>query len=90
MNLPEKLNQTKHVNKTLNPTWNESFILEFDPEICNKFRIEVYNYARIGKDEFLGSGDIPLEYIKKFRMNLHVDWFPLSIEKLNEKTKKKK
>ena len=90
MNLPQKLNQTKHSDETLNPLWNESFILEFYPEECTKFKIEVYNYSSIGKDKLIGSGNVPLDWIKKSGKNFYDEWIDLYRDKLNEKTKEKK
>ena len=85
MNLPQKLNQTKHSDETLNPIWNESFILEFYPEECTKFKIEVYNYSSIGKDKLIGSGNVPLDWIKKSGKNFYDEWIDLYREKKKER-----
>ena len=41
VDLPKKQNRTKRIDKTLNPVWNESFIIEYNPMKCTKLRIEV-------------------------------------------------
>ena len=89
INLPPNLNKTKHSNETLNPIWNESFILEFYRERCTKFKIEIYNHTSIGKDKLIGSGDVPLNWMTKFGKNLYDEWIPISIEKSDKKTKEK-
>ena len=90
INLPPNTNKTKHSNETLNPIWNESFILEFYPEQCTEFKIEVYKYTSIGKDKLIGSGYVPLDWIIDIGNNLYDEWINISIEKLDEKTKEKK
>ncbi len=74
INMPSNTNKTKHSNEALNPIWNESFILEFYPERCTKFKIEVYNNTSIGKGKLIGFGDVPLDWIKKLGTNLYEEW----------------
>ena len=42
VDLPKKQHRTKTIDNNLNPIWNECFIIEYNPMICNKLRIEVY------------------------------------------------
>ena len=87
IDLPKKQNRTKRIDKTLNPIWNESFIIEFNPLKCTKLKFEVYDYDYIGRDDFLGGGFITLEWINNSE-NYNEEWIPLKIEKYNKKTKK--
>ena len=85
VDLPQKCNRTKRINKSLEPVWNESFFIEFNPKKCKQLKIEVYDYDYIGKDDFLGAGFFPLDWVGRKRA---LDkWIPLSIEKFNKKTK---
>eukprot|EP01130_Rhizamoeba_saxonica_P013728 TRINITY_DN5897_c0_g1_i2.p1 TRINITY_DN5897_c0_g1~~TRINITY_DN5897_c0_g1_i2.p1 ORF type:complete len:447 (+),score=99.72 TRINITY_DN5897_c0_g1_i2:248-1588(+) len=45
--------KTSIIKKTLNPVWNEEFILNV-PSSQSKFSIYVYDYDKVGKDDFLG------------------------------------
>ena len=89
LDLPPKSNRTKRQDKTLSPKWNESFVLELEPDHCNELKIEVYDYDYIGKDDFLGSGSVPLKWVKEDMKNFYDEWIPLSIEKTSKKTKEK-
>ena len=86
VDLPKKKNRTRRIDKTLNPIWNESFVLEFNPMKCKRLKIEVYDYDYIGKDDFLGEGFVNLEWIN-LSENYNEEWIPLRLEKLNKKTK---
>ena len=88
VDLPKKKNRTKRIDKTLNPIWNEIFIIELDPLKCKKLKIEVYDYDYIGSDDFLGEGYVTLEWIN-LSENYNEEWIPLKIEKINKKTKQK-
>ena len=87
VDLPTKRNRTKRIDKTLNPIWNESFLIEFDPMKCKKLKIEVYDHDYIGSDDFLGAGFVTLEWINQSNDNYGEEWIPLKIEKYNKKTK---
>ena len=87
VDLPKKRNRTKRIDNTLNPIWNESFLIEFDPMKCKKLKIEVYDYDYIGSDDFLGAGFVTLEWINQSNDNYGEEWIPLKIEKYNKKTK---
>ena len=88
VDLPKKQHRTKTIDNTLNPVWNESFVIEYNPMICTKLRIEVYDYDLIGRNDFLGGGYATLEWINGSE-NYNEEWIPLSIEKENKATKKK-
>ena len=87
VDLPKKRNRTKRIDKTLNPIWNESFLIEFDPMKCKKLKIEVYDHDYIVSDDFLGGGYVTLEWINQSNDNYGEEWIPLKIEKYNKETK---
>ena len=89
VDLPKKQHRTKTIDNTLNPVWNESFIIEYNPMKCNKLRIEVYDYDLIGRNDFLGGGYVTLEWISNNSESFNEEWIPLKIETENKKTKKK-
>ena len=64
IDLPKKANRTKRINKTLNPVWNESFLIELNPIKCKKLKIEVYDYDFVGKDDFLGEGYVDFDWLE--------------------------
>ena len=88
VDLPKKQHRSKTIDNTLNPVWNECFIIEYNPMICTKLRIEVYDYDLIGKNDFLGGGYVTLEWIRSSE-NYNEEWIPLKIEKENKTTKRK-
>ena len=88
VDLPKKQHRTKTIDNTLNPVWNESFVIEYNPLICTKLRIEVYDYDLIGRNDFLGGGYATLEWINGSE-NYNEEWIPLNIERENKTTKKK-
>ena len=88
VDLPKKKHRTKTIDKNLNPIWNECFIIEYNPLICTKLRIEVFDYDLIGKNDFLGGGYVTLEWINGSE-NYNEEWIPLKIEKENKTTKSK-
>ena len=88
VDLPKKQHRTKTIDNTLNPVWNESFVIEYNPMICTKLRIEVYDYDLIGRNDFLGGGYATLEWINGSE-NYNEEWIPLNIERENKTTKKK-
>jgi hypothetical protein len=51
--------QTKTIKKSLNPVWNEEFILKVNP-LEHKLLFEVFDENRITRDDFLGLVEIPL------------------------------
>ena len=89
IDLPDKKNRTKRIDKNLNPVWNHPFLIELNPMKCSKLKIEVYDFDHIGKDDLLGSGYADLEWIKYSNKNVNEEWISLTTEKLNKKTKQK-
>ena len=85
VDLPKKKNRTKTIMKNLNPVWNETFQMQFDPLVCNNLRIEVYDYDYIGKDDFLGAADIPLDWMAS--KDSFEKWYPLKVQTKDKKTK---
>ncbi|KAA6394278.1 MAG: hypothetical protein EZS28_010197, partial [Streblomastix strix] len=49
--------KSKTISNSLNPEYNESFEFRYDPDATTEkqLRIEVYDYDRLNKDDFLGS-----------------------------------
>ncbi|KAA6380012.1 MAG: hypothetical protein EZS28_024458, partial [Streblomastix strix] len=93
-------NKTTDKKESLNPVWNESFTLEFDPEISDEREIiaEIYDYDRFNKNDMIGSVKIPVRLnIKKLsnsRMppkagNLYVSVLYDEVEKIEEEKDRK-
>ena len=70
--LPGKKNRTEIIEKTLNPVWNQTFCLEFNPQLCKELKIEVYDYDYFGKDDLLGTGIISLEWMNTGELNVGI------------------
>ena len=87
VDLPKKTNRTKTVMKTLNPTWNHTFEVEFNPQACNKLDIAVYDYDIIGKDDLLGTGEINLQWMITGGQDTFEEWIPLKVTTKDKKTK---
>ena len=87
VDLPGKKNRSKVIKKNLNPVWNHSFEIEFNPSICNKLNIEVYDYDLLGKDDHIGSGFIPLEKIISGGQDSFEEWIPLNVTIKDKKAK---
>ena len=87
VDLPKKTNRTKPVMKTLNPTWNHTFEVEFNPQACNKLDIAVYDYDIIGKDDLLGTGEINLQWMITGGQDTFEEWIPLKVTTKDKKTK---
>ena len=87
VDLPGKKNRSKIIKKNLNPVWNHSFEIEFNPSICNKLNIEVYDYDLLGKDDHIGSGFIPLEKIISGGQDSFEEWIPLNVTIKDKKAK---
>ena len=82
-----KKNRTEIIEKTLNPVWNHTFNIEFNPKLCKELKIEVYDYDSFGKDDFLGSGIISLEWMITGQLNIFEEWIPLDKIIDDKKTK---
>ena len=87
VDLPKKTNRTKPVMKTLNPTWNHTFEVEFNPQACNKLDIAVYDYDYVGKDDLLGTGEINLQWMITGGQDAFEEWIPLKVSTKDKKTK---
>ena len=87
VDLPKKKNRTKTIMKTLNPTWNHTFEMQFDPRSCNKLNIEVYDYDYIGKDDLIGTGEIPLDWMFSGQQDIFEQWIPLKVTVKDKKRK---
>ena len=85
--IPKKGLKTHKKKKTLNPVWNQSFQLQCDPKQCSILKFEVYDYDFIGSDDFLGNGEIHLEWMANPKFKFYEDWINLYRIKKNKKTK---
>ena len=85
IDIPGKKNRTKTIKKNLNPVWNHSFEIEFNPSICNRLNIEVYDYDILGKDDLIGTGFIALERISLGGQDSFEEWIPLNVTIKNKK-----
>ncbi|KAI0726177.1 tricalbin [Fomitopsis betulina] len=56
--------QTK--KKTLNPEWDENFVVQVPSRVAADFVLEVFDWDQIGKADTLGSGKIDLADIEPF------------------------
>ncbi|KAL6059868.1 calcium-dependent phospholipid binding [Balamuthia mandrillaris] len=57
----EELGRTHKIKKTLNPEWKASFTFDLTPEQKRKrLRFEVWDWDRIGKDDFMGCHELSL------------------------------
>ena len=85
--------KTKHVNKTLNPEWNEAFDLIVDSTDDQLLFFHVFDYDKTGKNDSIGKVSmglttlveegtrdciLDLENAKSGKIILHLDWFWLS------------
>ena len=87
VDLPGKKNRSKTIKKTLNPVWNHTFDVEFNPHICTKLNIEVFDYDTFGKDDCIGSAVIPLEWMSVPGQDIYDQWVPLTVVIKDKKTK---
>ena len=87
VDLPGKKNRTKVVKKNLNPVWNHTFDVEFNPQICNKLDIEVFDYDTLGKDDLIGNAVISLDWMKSVGQDTFDQWIPLNANIKDKKTK---
>ena len=87
IDIPGKKNRTQTIKKTLNPVWNHNFDVEFNPQICTKLNIEVYDYDTFGSDDLIGSGSINLDWMRSQGQDTFDGWIPLYITSKDKKTK---
>ena len=85
--IPKKGLKTHKKKNTLNPVWNQSFVLECDPKQISILKFEVYDYDFIGSDDFLGGGDVHLEWMANPKLRFYEDWIKLYRIKKNKITK---
>ena len=90
VDIPGKKNKTKTIKKTLNPVWNHTFDVEFNPYITNKLNIEVYDYDTFGKDDLIGSAVLPLDWMNLAGQDVFDQWIPLTVTITDKKAKTSK
>jgi len=52
--------KSKVIKETLNPKWNETFLFKLDNTQAGKVNITVWDWDRIGTNDFMGEIEIPL------------------------------
>eukprot|EP01127_Copromyxa_protea_P005289 TRINITY_DN15239_c0_g1_i1.p1 TRINITY_DN15239_c0_g1~~TRINITY_DN15239_c0_g1_i1.p1 ORF type:complete len:462 (+),score=82.39 TRINITY_DN15239_c0_g1_i1:11-1396(+) len=73
----EDVLRSSTITSTLDPNWNETFTIKYRDD-RTKICFDLFDWDRIGKDEFLGHFSID---VKLLPPNLEIDrWFPLSYE----------
>ena len=87
VDIPGKKNRSKTIKKTLNPVWNHTFDVEFNPQICNTLNIAVYDYDILGKDDPIGNATISLELMKNTGQDTFDQWIPLNVSIKDKNTK---
>ncbi|AQZ14266.1 TCB2 (YNL087W) and TCB1 (YOR086C) [Zygosaccharomyces parabailii] len=55
--------KTRHVNKTLNPTWNESGTIEIHNRVNDYLRIKVMDWDAANSDDLIGRVVVPLSKV---------------------------
>jgi len=85
--IPKKGLKTHKKKNTLNPIWNQTFELQCNPKQTNKLIFEVYDYDFIGSDDFLGKGEINLEWMANPKFKFYEDLINLYRIKKNKTTK---
>ena len=74
--------RTKTCKKTLNPVWNENFIVNFDP--LEEFVVlDVFDENRITRDDFLGRVILTPEYLANVQSRCSINCF---LEKRSERS----
>jgi len=58
----QQIAQTKHIDNTLNPLWEEQFLFEVT-NATSSLRVEVYDYDLVGEDDIIGYFDVALKYL---------------------------
>ena len=87
VDIPGNKHKTKWIKKTLNPFWNHTFDVEFNPRICSKLLIKVFDYDRFGKDDLIGTAYIDLEWMNFGQQDVLDEWIPLSVIVNDKKAK---
>ena len=77
--IPGKKNRTKTIKKNLNPVWNHTFDVEFNPQLCKTMNIEVYDYDTLGSDDLIGSATLNIEWMKNRGQDTFEGWIPLNL-----------
>jgi len=71
---------SRRIDKTLNPRWDESFLFEVDAN--DLLTIKVYDYDMVGKNDFLGQTQLPLNTL--VRGKEVEQWIPLELVSTGE------
>ena len=88
LDLPGKKHKSKVIKKTLNPVWNHTYEkIEFNPQMCNKLDIEIFDYDTFGKDDLIGKASINLDWMKTEGQNTFDQWIPLTVTTKDKRTK---
>ena len=87
IDIPGKKNRSKIIKKTLNPVWNHTFDVEFNPNICTKLLIEVFDYDTFGSDDPIGNAYLDLKWMKVPGQDTFDNWLPLTVSIKDKRTK---
>ena len=88
LDLPGKKHKSKVIKKNLNPVWNHTYEkIEFNPQMCNKLDIEIWDYDTFGKDDLIGKASINLDWMKTEGQNTFDQWIPLTVTTKDKRTK---
>lgn len=77
-----KVGATKAQKKTLNPQWNQTFVVEFLEKECSNLReptvvLKLFDHDKVGKNDAMGTVRIPLT-IKKGQKQLKItEWYEI-------------
>jgi len=86
VNLPKKGFKTHKIKKTLNPKWNENFILNCNLEKNSDIKIEVYDDNLLTKNVLLGECILNVEWLCATKIRHHEEWIGLYKMKKNKST----
>ncbi|OUM61825.1 hypothetical protein PIROE2DRAFT_69562 [Piromyces sp. E2] len=90
-NIPSKGYKTHKKKKTLNPEWNEIFILNFDDlGRHSDIKIEIYDDNLLSKAVLIGECTLNLEWLCGTKIKVHEEWLDLFVKVKDKTTKQKK
>lgn len=77
LSLGDQDRKSKTIKKTLTPEWKEDFAF-IVPDLDTPIELEVWDWDRVGGDDFIGSGVILLRSLAE---ETTTDWFPILTKK---------